>query len=165
MLKVQSIENLPKTLPMFIKKKLFKFFTIEMDFEKLNYYSAPQVSNLKKYCENWINNVVVPSLVRHQLIICWNCQISWKIFICHTKNLENAKRKCQDLYRDLLHFQKSCRDKRSHFLINEVSNFKSQSSKKVKRKHWNSNHDLLHFRKSCKDKTNLFLITKVLKFE
>jgi len=52
MLKVQSIENLPKTLPMFIKKKLFKFFTIEMDFEKLNYYSAPQVSNLKKYCEN-----------------------------------------------------------------------------------------------------------------
>jgi len=34
MLKVQSIENLPKTLPMFIEKNLFNFFTIEMDFEK-----------------------------------------------------------------------------------------------------------------------------------
>jgi hypothetical protein len=34
MLKVQSIENLPKTLPRFIEKFLFKFFTIEMDFEK-----------------------------------------------------------------------------------------------------------------------------------
>ncbi len=34
MLKVQSIENWPKTLPRFIEKKLFKFFTIEMDFEK-----------------------------------------------------------------------------------------------------------------------------------
>jgi hypothetical protein len=34
MLKVQSIENLPKTLPMFIEKKLFKIFTIEMNFEK-----------------------------------------------------------------------------------------------------------------------------------
>jgi hypothetical protein len=30
MLKVQSIENLPKTLPMFIEKNLFKFFTIEI---------------------------------------------------------------------------------------------------------------------------------------
>jgi len=32
MLKVQSRENLPKTLPMFIEKNYF--FTIEMDFEK-----------------------------------------------------------------------------------------------------------------------------------
>jgi hypothetical protein len=35
MLKVQSRENLPKTLPSFIEKNLFKFFTIEMDFEKV----------------------------------------------------------------------------------------------------------------------------------
>jgi hypothetical protein len=34
MLEVQSIKNLPKTLPMFIEKHLFNFFTIEMDFEK-----------------------------------------------------------------------------------------------------------------------------------
>jgi hypothetical protein len=123
------------------------------------------MSNLKKYYRNWINNIVVPSLVRHQLLICWNCQISWQIFACHTKNLEIAKRKCQDLYHDLLHFQKSCKDKRSHLLINEVSNFKSQSSKKVRRKCWNSNYDLLHFQKSCKDKTSLVLISEVLKSE
>jgi hypothetical protein len=35
MLKVQSRKNLPKTLPSFIEKKLFKIFTIEMDFEKV----------------------------------------------------------------------------------------------------------------------------------
>jgi hypothetical protein len=34
MFKVQSIENFPKTLTMFIEKKSFKLFTIEMDFEK-----------------------------------------------------------------------------------------------------------------------------------
>ncbi len=123
------------------------------------------MSNLKRYCGNWINNIVVPSLVRHQLIICWNCQISWQIFICHTQYLENAKRKCQDLYHDLLHVQKSCKDRRSHLWINEVSNFKSQSSKKVKRKCWNYNHDLLHFWESCKDKTSFVLSNEVLKFE
>jgi hypothetical protein len=66
---------------------------------------------------------------------------------------------------NILHFQKSCKDKRSHLLINEVSNFKSQSSKKVRRKCWNSNHDLLHFQKLCKDKTSLVLISEVMKFE